>query len=130
MERKNIIAQWAFDTRPILGRFHLWLEDVEVSGETEYKKISQSISFVDERMERRRAVLDLNDFSKKQIQKQFEWFNYNVYKGYKSIFLLLARIFVSKFNSIPLFNRFYRLITSISIFNRIEIYFDASRKLT
>ena len=28
-ERRNLIAQWAFDTRSILGRFHLWLEDVE-----------------------------------------------------------------------------------------------------
>ena len=27
--RRNRIAQWAFDTRAILGRFHLWLEDVE-----------------------------------------------------------------------------------------------------
>ncbi len=27
--RRNRIAQWAFDTRSILGRFHLWLEDVE-----------------------------------------------------------------------------------------------------
>ena len=31
MEKRNLIAQWAFDTRPILGRFHFWLEDVEVS---------------------------------------------------------------------------------------------------
>ncbi len=29
LEKRNIIAQWAFDTRPILGRFHLWLEDIE-----------------------------------------------------------------------------------------------------
>ncbi|MCP4900834.1 MAG: hypothetical protein GY906_28035 [bacterium] len=29
MDRKNRIAQWAFDTRSILGRFHLWLDDVE-----------------------------------------------------------------------------------------------------
>ena len=28
--KRDLIAQWAFDTRPILGRFHLWLEDVEV----------------------------------------------------------------------------------------------------
>jgi hypothetical protein len=27
--RRNQIAQWAFDTRAILGRFHLWLEDVD-----------------------------------------------------------------------------------------------------
>ncbi len=29
-ERRNLVAQWAFDTRPVLLRFHLWLEDVEV----------------------------------------------------------------------------------------------------
>ena len=29
--RKDLVAQWAFDTRPLLMRFHLWLEDVEVS---------------------------------------------------------------------------------------------------
>jgi hypothetical protein len=30
--RRNRIAQWVFDTRSILGRFHLWLEDVEIEG--------------------------------------------------------------------------------------------------
>ncbi len=30
IDKRNLIAQWAFDTRPILLRFHLWLEDVEV----------------------------------------------------------------------------------------------------
>lgn len=30
-ERKSLVAQWAFDTRSVLGRFHLWLEDVEES---------------------------------------------------------------------------------------------------
>ena len=30
MNRKNRIAQWAFDTGSLLGRFHLWLEDVAV----------------------------------------------------------------------------------------------------
>ena len=29
-DKQNLIAQWAFDTRPVLLRFHLWLEDVEV----------------------------------------------------------------------------------------------------
>jgi hypothetical protein len=29
-EKRNLIAQWAYDTRPVLLRFHLWLEDVEV----------------------------------------------------------------------------------------------------
>ena len=29
-EKRNLVAQWAFDTRPVLLRFHLWLEAVEV----------------------------------------------------------------------------------------------------
>lgn len=29
-DKRNVVAQWAFDTRPVLERFHLWLEDVEV----------------------------------------------------------------------------------------------------
>ncbi len=29
-EKRDLIAQWAFDTRSVLLRFHLWLEDVEV----------------------------------------------------------------------------------------------------
>ncbi len=28
--KRDVVAQWAFDTRPLLLRFHLWLEDVEV----------------------------------------------------------------------------------------------------
>src|SRR5438876_213805 len=28
--KRDLVAQWAFDTRPVLLRFHLWLEDVEV----------------------------------------------------------------------------------------------------
>jgi hypothetical protein len=48
MDRKNLIAQWAFDTRPILGRFHLWLEDVEVEwmrGKNK-RELQDVISFV------------------------------------------------------------------------------------
>ena len=54
MDRKNLIAQWAFDTRPILGRFHLWLDDVELEwarGDNN-GDINQSISFVNESLER------------------------------------------------------------------------------
>jgi len=28
--RRDVVAQWAFDMRPLLLRFHLWLEDVQV----------------------------------------------------------------------------------------------------
>ncbi len=52
--KKNLIAQWAFDTRPILGRLHLVLRDVEVHwnrGKATEEFASQ-ISFLDGRMER------------------------------------------------------------------------------
>jgi hypothetical protein len=53
-DKQDVTAQWSFDTRPILGRFHLWLEDVEVAwtrGEP-VKEFTREISFLDGRMER------------------------------------------------------------------------------
>ena len=44
MTRINRVAQWAFDTRPILGRFHLWLEDVDIEVETRDKSESADSS--------------------------------------------------------------------------------------
>ncbi len=57
-EKRDLVAQWAFDTRPILGRMHLWLEDVEVEwlrGKTA-PEFTQNISFMDGRMERLMAM--------------------------------------------------------------------------
>lgn len=50
MDRRNRTAQWVYDTRAILGRFHLWLEDVEVefANTTE----SRDLSFVGGSLER------------------------------------------------------------------------------
>ncbi len=55
MDHKNRIAQWAFDTSPILGRFHLWLEDVRIEWIKKPSDVDMydSISFVDGGMERR-----------------------------------------------------------------------------
>ncbi|MGD8320414.1 MAG: hypothetical protein PVJ02_08170, partial [Gemmatimonadota bacterium] len=49
MTRRNRIAQWAFDARSILGRFHLWLEDVE---EGAVGDAPQGEAFVGEALER------------------------------------------------------------------------------
>jgi hypothetical protein len=50
MDRRNLIAQWAFDTRSILGRFHLWLEDVEL--DWVQGGCNRDFSFVGESLER------------------------------------------------------------------------------
>ena len=54
MEKRNLIAQWAFDTRPILGRFHLWLQDVEVAwlDGTDNIEFKNEITFAGGAMER------------------------------------------------------------------------------
>ena len=57
-EKKNLVAQWAYDTGEILGRFHLWLEDIEVKwtrGQP-VKEFTSQISFLNGRMERMFAM--------------------------------------------------------------------------
>ena len=58
IKKKNLISQWAFDTRPILGRLHLWLEDVTIewiSGQTQ-DDLNDCISFVGNRTEKMLAM--------------------------------------------------------------------------
>lgn len=47
-------------------------------------------------MERGKAILNLPGFSKKQIQNSYIWFEYDVYKGRKSLLQLLFRVFILK----------------------------------
>jgi hypothetical protein len=57
-DKRDVRAQWSFDTRPILGRFHLWLEDVDVQwvrGKPA-KEFSYQLAFVDGRIERLLAM--------------------------------------------------------------------------
>lgn len=57
-EKRDLVAQWAFDTRPILGRMHLWLQDVQVDwirGQP-VKEFTRDLSFLDGRMERLMAM--------------------------------------------------------------------------
>mgnify|MGYP006275746907 CR=1 FL=1 len=56
--RRDVLAQWAFDARPILGRFHLWLEDVEMEWERGKPAVGElpSYGFMPGRLERLMAV--------------------------------------------------------------------------
>lgn len=40
---------------------------------------------INKQLERRKVVLNLPGFSKRQIQRQSDWFYYNVYKGYRPL---------------------------------------------
>ena len=62
VQKQNLISQWAFDTRPILGRFHLWLEDVRIHwySDVSQKKVKRrhmdTVSFTDGRTEKMLAI--------------------------------------------------------------------------
>ncbi|MDP2924108.1 MAG: radical SAM protein [Candidatus Omnitrophota bacterium] len=49
--------------------------------------------------ERFEAALDLPGFSKKQIQRSFNWFDYYVYKGRKPLYKILVRVSFKKLQS-------------------------------
>lgn len=51
--------------------------------------------------ERVLAVLDLPNFTKKQITSNYVWFGYNVYQGYKAGYKLLLITLRNKINSTP-----------------------------
>lgn len=49
-----------------------------------------------ENIERNKAIFNLEGFSKKQIQKEYEWFNYNIYKGFKPFYKTLGSVLSKK----------------------------------
>lgn len=57
-EKRDLIAQWGFDTRPILSRMHLWLEDVDITWlrGAPAAEFTRDLSFMDGRMERLMAM--------------------------------------------------------------------------
>jgi hypothetical protein len=57
-DKRDTRAQWSFDTRPILGRFHLWLEDVDVEWARgkPAREFTHQMAFVDGRIERLLAM--------------------------------------------------------------------------
>lgn len=75
---------------------------------------------VNTRLERCAAVLDLPDFSKREIRKGFIWFDYNVYKGRRPISKIMTKVFVSKCRSSPHLHYLYRSLTYLLLFRWVK----------
>ena len=58
------------------------------------KKMNLLQEKVNIKMERRQAILSLPGFNKKQIQRSYIWFNYNVYNGYKPRLKLMLQVII------------------------------------
>jgi anaerobic magnesium-protoporphyrin IX monomethyl ester cyclase len=75
---------------------------------------------IDHRLERQQSVIDFPNFSKRQIQKAYTWFNYKVYKGYKPLWWVLMKVLQTKvYSSITLYFLF-RMIIRWPAFNYVR----------
>ena len=75
---------------------------------------------IDTDLERCKAVLDLPGFSRREIERNFIWFDYNVYKGYKPLSNILAKVLVSKFRSNTHLHKLYRTITYSPLLRKLK----------
>ncbi len=71
-------------------------------------------------LERCKATLDLRGFSRKQIQKSFVWFDYNVYKGHRPLKDLLTKVLISKCRSDVRLHRLYRTLSYSRVVRRLK----------
>ena len=75
---------------------------------------------IDTKMERSKAVLDLPQFSARQIHHNYIWFDYNVYKGHKPLYKILAKVALAKIKTDYRLTRFYRTLTNFKIFKDVK----------
>jgi anaerobic magnesium-protoporphyrin IX monomethyl ester cyclase len=85
------------------------------------KKWGLSVDHLEHEMEREKAILDLPNYSKKDIQSGYIWFNYNIYKGYKSTYKLMLGVIECKLRiifpkdklfTLTIFNYLVKLLAS------------------
>ncbi|MFA5147282.1 MAG: radical SAM protein [Candidatus Omnitrophota bacterium] len=76
-------------------------------------------------LERCEATLDLPEFPKRDIQRSFIWFDYNVYKGHKPLSKILSKVLVDKLRSNSHLHYLYRKLTYSGLLRRLK---DAMRR--
>jgi radical SAM superfamily enzyme YgiQ (UPF0313 family) len=67
---------------------------------------------LDTRAERSQAVLDMPNFSKRQIQKSYIWFDYHVYKGRRPMGKILYGVATKKLRSKYYFKYFFNKLVN------------------
>lgn len=75
---------------------------------------------IDSNLERNRALFDLSGFTKKQIQRGYELFDYYVYRGHKPLYKIFIKAIMTKLRSHRQLIYFYRNLTRFWIFKRLK----------
>ncbi len=68
---------------------------------------------LDTELERFKATLDLPEFTKKQIQRSYIWFDYYLFKGRLPMYKILARVLKSELASKPYMNVILRKLSRV-----------------
>lgn len=76
----------------------------------------------DAAIERTTAVLDLPGFSSAEIQKSYEWFCYDVYKGHKPGIKLLLVVFITKLRRWPKLFQIYQALARSGPYGRLRSF--------
>lgn len=71
-------------------------------------------------IERKQSVIDLPDFSKAEIKKAYDWFNYHVYKGYKPMWKIIIMVIMVKIQTSQTYNFLFRRMLQYSLFRKIR----------
>ena len=74
---------------------------------------------IDYNCERQKAVIDYPTFSKKKIQKRFLLFEYDVYKGEKPLYKIIARIIVRVLYSYKVTSKIYGYIKQNKVIQKV-----------
>ena len=78
---------------------------------------------IDKQCERFRININSKAFSKKQILKNFVWFEYNVYKGKKPLYSIIYNVLIVKVKSNPVLYYLFSYVYGNTLIKRINTYF-------
>jgi len=70
--------------------------------------------------ERVESVLNMTQFDKRQVQKAFIWFDWNVYKDHRPWYKLLLRVVATKLRTKPRLHYVYRNLTKLAFIKKIK----------
>ena len=75
---------------------------------------------LDYRLERRLPVINIPDFSKRQVKNAHVWFDYRVYKGYRPLYWILLQTTMNKIRSVSILNSLFRKMVQLKLLSYIR----------
>jgi radical SAM superfamily enzyme YgiQ (UPF0313 family) len=73
-----------------------------------------------ESSERVQSVLDLPNFSKRQIENNFVWFDWHVYRGFRPWYKILIKVALNKLRTKPRLHYWFRKLTKSQALKKLK----------